>query len=132
VARRVHDVDAGALPDHGGRLGEDGDAALALQVVRVHHPLGDPLVLAERARLLQELVDERRLAVVDVGDDGDVAQVHGGPFGAKNSPAPAPAAGREASDRAGKRVLRCNIGWDRQRSQGGWQARLPAAGMARS
>ena len=34
VARRVDDVDARALPDDRGRLGEDGDAALALQVVR--------------------------------------------------------------------------------------------------
>jgi len=33
----------------------------------------DALVGAERARLGQELVDERRLAVIDVGDDGDVA-----------------------------------------------------------
>ena len=35
-------------------LGEDGDAALALEVVRVHDPLGDHLVLAERARLPEE------------------------------------------------------------------------------
>ena len=44
-----------------------------LEVVRIHGALGDALVFAERARLLQKLVDERRLAVVDVGDDGDVA-----------------------------------------------------------
>ena len=62
---------------HRGRLGENGDAALALEIVRIHHPLGDALVVAERARLLQEPVDERRLAVVDVGDDGDVAKLHG-------------------------------------------------------
>ena len=43
----------------------------------VHRPLLDPLVVAERAGLRQQLVDERRLAVVDVGDDGDVAQLHG-------------------------------------------------------
>ena len=76
VAGRVDDVDAHALPDDRGRLGEDGDAALALEVVRIHHPLGDPLVVAEGARLLQETVDEGRLAVVDVGDDGDVAELH--------------------------------------------------------
>ena len=49
--------------------------ALALDVVAVHHPLGDVLVLGERACLDQQLVDERGLAVVDVGDDGDVAKV---------------------------------------------------------
>ena len=77
VAGRVDDVDAHVLPHDRGRLGENGDAALALEVVRIHDPLGDALVVAERARLLQEPVDERRLAVVDVGDDGDVAKLHG-------------------------------------------------------
>ena len=35
----------------------------------------DLLVLAEDAGLPEHRVDERRLAVVDVGDDGDVADV---------------------------------------------------------
>ncbi len=43
----------------------------------IHDPFGDPLVVAKRARLLQEAVDERRLAMVDMGDDGDVAKFHG-------------------------------------------------------
>ena len=57
----------------GGVLRQDRDAALALELVRVHHALGDPLVGAEDAALVQQRVDQRRLAVVDVGDDGDVA-----------------------------------------------------------
>ena len=77
VAGRVDDIDAHVLPHDRGRLGENGDAALALEIVRIHDPLGDALVLAERARLLEQPVDERRLAVVDVGDDGDVAKLHG-------------------------------------------------------
>ena len=43
----------------------------------VHDPFGDALVVAEGAGLLQEPVDEGRLAVVDVGDDGDIAELHG-------------------------------------------------------
>ena len=58
-------------------LGEDGDAALALLVVGVEHALGDLLVLAEHVGGLQQPVDQRGLAVVDVGDDGDVADVVG-------------------------------------------------------
>ena len=57
----------------GGVLGENGDAALALELVAVHRPLGDPLVRAERAALVQQRIDQRGLAVVDVGDDRDVA-----------------------------------------------------------
>jgi hypothetical protein len=73
VAGRVDDVDAGVLPVDRGRLGEDGDAALLFEVVGVHHALGDALVLAERAGLLEQLVDQRGLAMVDVRDDRDVA-----------------------------------------------------------
>ena len=58
-----------------GVLGEDRDALLALQVARVHDALVDVLVLAERAGLPEHGVDERRLPVVDVGDDCDIAQV---------------------------------------------------------
>ena len=57
----------------GGVLRQDRDAALALEVGVVHRPLGHPLVGAERPALVQQRVDQRGLAVVDVGDDGDVA-----------------------------------------------------------
>ena len=79
VARRVDDVDVNdlVLADVTDRavLREDRDAALALDVVVVHHPLADVEVLGERARLHQQLVDERGLAVVDVRDDRDVPKV---------------------------------------------------------
>ena len=73
VARGVDDVDEQVLVVDRGVLGEDRDAALALEVGVVHRALGDPLVRAEDAALVQQRVDQRRLAVVDVGDDGDVA-----------------------------------------------------------
>ena len=59
----------------GRLLGEDRDALLALEVARVHDPVHDGLVGAEGAGLAQHRVHERGLAVVDVRDDGDVAQV---------------------------------------------------------
>ena len=58
-----------------GVLGEDRDALLALEVIESMTRSVDVLVGAERAGLPQHGVDERGLAVVDVGDDGDVAQV---------------------------------------------------------
>ena len=75
VAGRVDDVHL-RLADLDGRvLGEDRDALLALEVHRVEHALGDVLVVAERAGLPEQRVDERRLAVVDVRDDGDVPKI---------------------------------------------------------
>src|SRR5205814_6369686 len=53
----------------------DRDALLPLQVHGVEHALGHVLVGPERAGLPEHGVDQRGLAVVDVGHDGDVAQV---------------------------------------------------------
>ena len=50
-------------------------SGLALERVAVHHSLRDLLVLAKDAALPQHAVDERRLPVIDVGDDRDVANV---------------------------------------------------------
>jgi hypothetical protein len=75
VARRVQDVDLDAAVADRGVLRHDRDAALALQVHRVHDAVGDLLVLAERAGLPEHRVHQGGLAVVDVRDDGDVADV---------------------------------------------------------
>ena len=75
VTGRVDDVERDVAVPHRGVLGEDRDALLALEVVRVHHALGDVLVGAEGSGLPQQTVDERGLAVIDVRDDRDVAQV---------------------------------------------------------
>src|SRR6185312_8409295 len=75
VAGRVDDVDAHAVPRDRRVLGEDRDATLALERIRVERALLHDLTAAERAGLLEESVDERGLAVVDVGYDGDVSYV---------------------------------------------------------
>ena len=84
VARRIDDVDAGVLPLHRGGLGQNGDAALALQIVGIHGALDHALVVAVGAGLLQQAIDQRGLAVVDVGDDGDVAKFHSSSSGSDN------------------------------------------------
>ena len=75
VARRVHDVDLHVLVVDGGVLGQNGDAALPLQIVGVHDALHRGLVLAVDAALLEHFVHQGGLAVVDVGDNGDVSQL---------------------------------------------------------
>ena len=78
VAGGVDDIDARVLPDQRGHLGEDGDAALALEIIGVHRALFDALIVAERTGLPEQNVDESGLAMVDMGDDRDVAQRHWG------------------------------------------------------
>jgi len=75
VAGGVHDVDLDALPPHRRVLGQDGDPPLALERVGIHDALVHLLVGPEGPRLAEHLVDQRRLAVVDVRDDGDIANL---------------------------------------------------------
>ena len=82
VTRRVDDVDlVTAVPDR-RVLGEDRDALLAFEVHGVHDPVLQLGSLSEGAGLPQKGIDERRLAMVDVGDHRHVPQVvardHGG------------------------------------------------------
>ena len=73
VAGRVDDVDLDVVIEDGGVLGQNRDAALALQIVGVHDALDEVLVGAKSAALPEHGVNQRGLAVVDVGDDGDIA-----------------------------------------------------------
>ena len=75
VARGVDDVDLDALVLDGDVLGQDGDASLTLLVIGVKHALLDLLVLAEGVGSLEHLVNQRGLAVVDVGNDCDVSNL---------------------------------------------------------
>ena len=73
VSRRVHDIDFAAFKDDGRVFGQDGDAALPFQFIRVHHTVGHLLIGAERSRLPQHGIYEGCLAVVNMGNDGDIA-----------------------------------------------------------
>src|SRR5207302_10091897 len=59
--------------EDGRVLGQDSNAALALQLVGVHHSFNNLLVRTKRAALAQHSVHQRGLAVVHVRDDSDVA-----------------------------------------------------------
>jgi hypothetical protein len=76
VPRGVDNVDLDPVPLHGGVLGQDGDPPLLLEGVRVHDPLLHLLVVAKDPGLAEHLVDQGGLAMVNVGDDGDVSNLH--------------------------------------------------------
>ncbi len=76
VTRGVDDIDLHAVPAHRRVLGEDRDATLALERVRVHHAFFDDLILAERPGLPEHFVHEGGFAVIDVSDDGDITDIH--------------------------------------------------------
>jgi hypothetical protein len=65
-----------SLPFHRRGLGENGDAALLLDVARIHRAFLDAFVFAVDTGLLEQFVDQRGLAMVNVGDDRNIAQGH--------------------------------------------------------
>lgn len=54
-------------------LGKDGDAAFAFKIVVVQKAFRHDFVVPEHLRLPENLVDQRRFAVVDVRDDCDIS-----------------------------------------------------------
>ncbi len=78
MARRIDNIEAHRfailLPQDAGAFGEDGNAPLALDVVGVHGALRHVGAFADGAGLAQHLIDERGLAMIDVGDDGDITE----------------------------------------------------------
>ena len=84
VARRIDDIDPHRMvlgsPLDRGAFGQDRDAALALQLVRIEGAFGDLLIGAKRAALPQELIDERRLSMIDMRDDRDITDIHSNRF----------------------------------------------------
>ena len=74
MARGIDNVDLGVAIADGGVFSKDRDAALTLEVVRIHNAVDDLLIFAVHAALLEHFVDEGGLAVVDVGDDGYIAK----------------------------------------------------------
>ncbi len=84
VTGRVHQVEdvilavlGAVVQAHGLRL--DGDAALALDVHRVEHLLlARHFARVEPAGELDQPVGERRFSMVDMGDDGEIANILNG------------------------------------------------------
>ena len=82
MARRVDEIQLIALPVlrqvlEGDRVTLDGDAALAFELHAIQD-LVAKVPCPDRVASLDETIGERRLAVVDVGDDAEIANVvHG-------------------------------------------------------
>ena len=79
VAGRIDQVElvhlaVGRAVLHADGLGLDGDALLALEVHGVEHLLRH-VALSERAGALEQSIGERRLAMIDMRDDDEIAYV---------------------------------------------------------
>ena len=75
MAGGVYNVDFGVFVMHGGVFGQNGDAALPLDVAGVHHALRHLLVFTKNAALLEHFIHQGGLAMVNVSDNSDIANV---------------------------------------------------------
>src|SRR5690606_7135766 len=75
VAGSVHNIDVIAIPFNGGVFGEDGNASFALLVVRIHDALGTLTFTIQGTGLLQQAVDKCCFAMVNVGNNGNIAEL---------------------------------------------------------
>ena len=73
VAGGIDNIDFAAGKVDSCVLGQNGDAALALQLVGIHHPLGHLLIGAKGAGLAQHGIHECGLSMINMGDNGDIA-----------------------------------------------------------
>ena len=77
VPRRIDEIEGigfavGGLVIERDRLGLDGNTTLAFEIHRIEHLFGH-LTFGQPAACLDETIRQRRLAVVDMGDDGKIA-----------------------------------------------------------
>ena len=69
----IDDIDAHAAPCDSAIFGSYSDASFTFKLHAVHDAIIDLLICAEHAALFKHAVDKGRLAVIDMGYDGDVA-----------------------------------------------------------
>ena len=77
VAGGVDNIDFIIFEENAGMFRENGDPALFFLVIAVHDPFRDLFVVPKNVRLAQEAVQHGGFTVVDVGDDGNIADFFG-------------------------------------------------------
>jgi hypothetical protein len=75
VAGRVDDVNRHTLIDNAGVLSQNSNTPFPFQVVGIHHPFNNRLIVAENIRLSQHPINQGGLAVVNVGNNGNISYI---------------------------------------------------------
>ena len=76
VTRCIDHIYLNAFIGNGDVLCQNGNTTFPLKVIAVHDKVACFLVVAEYVGSMQYLIDQCRLTVVNVRNDGDVTNVH--------------------------------------------------------
>ncbi len=71
----INDIDVIVFPVDGGVFGENGNTTLALLIIGIHYPFDLFAAGLQRTGLLQEFINQCGLAMIDVRDNGDIANI---------------------------------------------------------
>ncbi len=71
----INDIDFNTAISNCRIFCQDGDSAFAFLVIAIHNKFAYVLVLTEDMALLEQAIHQRRFAVVDVGNNGNIADV---------------------------------------------------------
>ena len=75
MSRRIHNIDLDIVVENRSILRKNCNSPLALDIPRVHHALIDLLIRAKNVTLTQHCIDQGRLTVIDMCNNGNVAQL---------------------------------------------------------
>ncbi len=75
MTRRVDNVDFNILIKYSRVFGQNGNAALPLNVIGIHDALLHRLIFPKNAGLLQKLVDQRCFSVINVGNNCYISNI---------------------------------------------------------
>ncbi|GMW02672.1 MAG: hypothetical protein AMXMBFR84_38080 [Candidatus Hydrogenedentota bacterium] len=75
MAGRIDDIEVVILPIDSAVLGTDGNAAFLFQLIGVHDPFGYAGIFAKRVGNAENGVDEGGFTMVDVRNNGDIADL---------------------------------------------------------
>ncbi len=74
MAWRIHDINVRALVIDRTVLGQNRNSPLFFKIVGIHDAFRHLLVFRKGTSLLEQFINHGGFSVVDVGDDGDIAQ----------------------------------------------------------
>ena len=75
MAGRVQNIDLGAIVHHCRIFRQNGDTAFPFQIVRIHHAFRHLFIGAENMALLQHSIYQCGFAMIDMGDDRNIANI---------------------------------------------------------
>jgi hypothetical protein len=75
VSGGVDNIDFDSLIRNSNVFGENGNPAFPFEIVGVEDLLPGKLGIAELPALPEQTIDESRFAMIDVSDNGDVAEI---------------------------------------------------------